>query len=863
MTSDIGYTNACYASDTACTSSDTLYAGQCQSPYTCACSTPTKTEGDNCPSGQSLYAVEGNSTVLTNTPTGTSMLDTAPYNADEWARFLNQKGIKFSGCDTQPVITYTVDVYNAHPNATHTALMLSMARAGGGKYFQASSKDALVKALKEIFSEIMAVNSTFASASLPVNATNRTQNENQVFIGMFRPNPGLEPRWFGNLKRYQVVKLPSGVDYDLGDKNGMLAVNPATGFVTECAQSWWTTDSPIDPSDPSKGYYWANQIVTPSPIGTCANVTGDALFSDSPDGPKVEKGAVAEVLRKGNNPPATDSSPTWAVNRTVYTTMGWNATTLSDISGASLSDAQKKWVKGEDTQDEDIDTNKTEVRASVHGDVVHSRPVPVNYGSQITVYYGSNDGQLRAVDAATGKEHWAFMPFEFAQSSFVDRLRNNTPKIAHPSVDPSLGAVRKTYGWDGGIGLAQNLNNSKVWIYPVQRRGGQFVYGLNVTNPASPSILWKKGCYNGSCTSGFENMGQSWSTPNIAYVAGYATEKVAFFGGGYDSCEDADTATPSCVNPRGANVYAVDAGDGSLLKKFDTERSVAADVALIDVNSDGKADYVYVADTGGNLYRIDLATYDAMAKSYTARAPADWTIRKIATAGGNRKFLFAPALMGLGAMAKVYVAIGSGDREHPLQSNYAYNITNRFYVYLDDLAVVSGSAYDLNNNDGTSGVNVTADPGCGGGDVMPGSNLKSWYMDLNQYGQGEQTVTSALIHAGMVAFSTNRPIPPAQGSCSTPLGEARGYWVSLTKGSGAIGVDGTCGGTRSATFVGGGMPPSPVTGVVPVDGKPVTVVIGTAQRGGSGVSTPITVQKLGAHPDPLRKRVYWRTQGID
>ena len=43
-----------------------------------------------------------------------------------------------------------------------------------------------------------------ASASLPINATNRSQNENQVFIGMFRPDGGGKPRWYGNLKHYTV-----------------------------------------------------------------------------------------------------------------------------------------------------------------------------------------------------------------------------------------------------------------------------------------------------------------------------------------------------------------------------------------------------------------------------------------------------------------------------------------------------------------------------------------------------------------------------------------------------------------------------------------------------------------------------------
>ena len=98
-----------------------------------------------------------------------------------------------------------------------------MARVGGGKYFAARSQQSIVDALEQIVGEVLAVNSTFASTSLPVNATNRSQNENQVFIGMFRPDAHAKPRWFGNLKRYQLVA--SGANIELGDSIGASAVN--------------------------------------------------------------------------------------------------------------------------------------------------------------------------------------------------------------------------------------------------------------------------------------------------------------------------------------------------------------------------------------------------------------------------------------------------------------------------------------------------------------------------------------------------------------------------------------------------------------------------------------------------------------
>ncbi|MDO9602926.1 MAG: PilC/PilY family type IV pilus protein, partial [Rhodocyclaceae bacterium] len=647
-----------------------------------------------------------------------------------------------------------------------------------------------------------------------------------------------------------------------------------TGFVNDCATSWWTTDSPKDPANLSLGYFWQDYGVNPNPASKCASVTGAQIYSDAPDGPTVEKGAIAEVVRKDNNPATTDSNPTWTVNRTFLTTLS-NTSTGAPAAGiasaSALDTTQKNWLAGQDTQNEDADTNLTETRASLHGDVVHSRPLPVNYGDQVVVYYGANDGNFRAVHADTGKELWTLVPYEFAQPGFVERLRTNEPLVSYPNVDMSITPTprSKDYAWDGSIGLLAAYNDShaltKAWIYPTMRRGGKRIYALDVTTPtATPTIKWIVGCNRdgSNCSAGFDDIGQTWSTPNPAPVAGYNTEQVAFFGGGYDTCEDANTVSPACGAAKGRKVYAVDAGSGALLKALDTDRSVPADIALLDIDADGKADYGYAADTGGNLYRIDMVTRVVApdgAVGYTVRAPGAWTIRKIAaTSGGGRKFLFAPALFPIAKDGRVYVAIGSGDREHPLQTHYPFaGVTNRFYVYLDNLAVTSGDAISL---DALS--DVTDDVGCESPLITATSMAKGWFMDLNQYGQGEQTVTSAIIAGGLIAFSTNRPIPPAAGTCGSALGEARGYWVSLLSGSGAINVDGTCGGARSSPFVGGGLPPSPVIGTVPIGGTPRTVVIGAVQKGG-GASTPISPQKITPSISPVRKRVYWKLQGTD
>ena len=390
------------------------------------------------------------------------------------------------------------------------------------------------------------------------------------------------------------------------------------------------------------------------------------------------------------------------------------------------------------------------------------------------------------------------------------------------------------------------------------------IYAFDVSDPDSPTYKWRAGCPNlgndTGCAAGMTATGQTWSTPNVAFVKGYSTTApVVIVGGGYDKCEDADTTSPSCTTPKGNIVYVLDGSNGSVLRSFATERSVAADVALVDVNYDGYVDYAYVADLGGNIYRIEFVGSPVTAAPLAKDA---WSMRVVAyTNGAGRKFHYAPSV--LPSANKVYVALGSGDRERPLQSNYPYTtpVTNRFYVYLDDLTASPASkASAVNLDDLGAMANFSAATSCIDTGVLPTSSKKGWFMDLAS-GTGEQTVTAAAIVGGMVAFSTNRPVPPVDGTCSSTLGEARGYWVNLLNASGTIGASGICGGARSSVFVGGGLPPSPVVTTVLLNGKQLTAVIGAAERAGAASGT-IQAQRIPAPVNLKRHPIYWH-QNVD
>lgn len=632
----------------------------------------------------------------------------------------------------QNVTTYTLDVFNAKQNSTETALFMSMAQQGGGRYFQTKSEAQILDALKKIVSEIQSVNTAFAAASIPLSTTNRSQNLNEVYIGVFRPS--LEPRWFGNLKKFKIAKT-NGV-LDLVDSIGTTALNSQTGFLNDCAVSFWTTDS---------GAWWdqvkigaaslaANSLINPVPKSSCVAMpaANTSPWSDLPDGQSVEKGAVAEVIRRGNNP---TGATTWAVNRTLYTRSG-NSLVALDATNAGSTDLYN-YIRGVDinegTDHVAVAADATAVpvisapyaghaeektlsspisnavRASVHGDVVHSRPLAVNYGTNDTViYYGANDGMWRAVDGLTGKEKWAFIPAEFLDTTKQTRLLQNTPYIAFGAT-PVAGSTPKNYLFDGSAGLFQSAvtvanPTMKVWLYPTERRGGRMVHALDVSTSATPSLKWYHGCPNldndTSCTASFDGIGQTWSVPVVTKIKGYsATRPVVVFGGGYDSCEDVvpNTANPqpwwACASGKGKAVYVVDAEDGTLIKTFTigSMRGVTAGISFVDIDNDGFSDYGYVADLGGALYRLSFINSPVVPD---ALAAANWAIKKVAYTNGSRKFMFAPAVTYGGKVSvsgsdvySVYVAWGSGDRERPLETDYPYasNIVNYAYGYRDTL----------------------------------------------------------------------------------------------------------------------------------------------------------------------------------
>ena len=203
--------------------------------------------------------------------------------ADEYAKFFANSDCNPSIDGVQNISTYTIDVLpgGTGQGPAHTAMLQSMASNGKGKYFaitDTSSTTQLTNALNTIFQEVQAVNSVFASTTLPVSVNVRGTNLNQVYIGVFRPDANKSPRWLGNLKLYKLGVNTSTSTLFLADATGAAAENASTGFISGSATSYWTATST----------YWSFRDPTLNGVGGS---------SDSPDGDLVEKGGAAQRLR--------------------------------------------------------------------------------------------------------------------------------------------------------------------------------------------------------------------------------------------------------------------------------------------------------------------------------------------------------------------------------------------------------------------------------------------------------------------------------------------------------------------------------------------------------------------------------------
>lgn len=653
---------------------------------------------------------------------------------------------------------------------------------GHGSYNKVNNTSELTAALLAMMVNLMSSEDTaFVSPTIPASPENRSYSGSRIYLGFFKPVS--KRPWLGNLKKFGI-----NASNQIVDKSGSAATETDGSFKTT-AQSYW---------------------------------------NDIGDGGTVNKGGVGDVLlarikagtarKLYSNLSTTSNDLTSADNAFNKANV---APELLGLVGTTERDQLVDFLHGFDVYDDNVAEFASGVREWPMADIRHSKPAVVNYRpydlaneascseNKTMIYVGANDGSLHAYSDCDGQEAWAFLPKKVLPNLKEMAVR---PAQINYSVDASPIVMRYDANKDGTIDPASD----KIVLIFGLRRGGNAYYALDVTNPAVPKLLWDFD----ADTSGFSDLGESWSDPQFAKVRiGSASKVLAFFGAGYDINEDgrygttgtfpaattqemgsgnvtsSGTTTPeSRPNPVGRGVYAISVADlsasgapsmtsPSVVWSYTASNnskmqfSFPTDMSLVDSNADGYADKVYAGDTGGQLWRFDIKATDT----------ASWTGDVIFNlpASSGRKFFYKPSVAVEGDISMI--AIGSGDREHPL--NRA--VVDRMYM-IKDKGQVSASGIDEGNL-----MDVTANELQGAGttvarqeEILSSLNASTnygWMVQLSS-NPGEKVLASPLIINKVAYFTTYTPnILVAPDPCIPGnLGVSRLYALNYKTGEATL-----------------------------------------------------------------------------
>lgn len=738
--------------------------------------------------------------------------------ADDLAHSLRLGGWHPS-VDTAQVRTHTIgfDVANAaraagHSAAQATAYLELVARAGGGRHHAVHDRAGLYAAMRAVIEETVIRNAGHVAPTVPVDAFDRMRHLGDLYLTLFRPSAS--QRWRGNLKKYRLDEQGR-----ILGRNGELAVDPADGRFLPGAANLWPVDA--DAADAADALIGGAAGALPPPAQRRiytnlddANAQALADFELTQLMDHADAAALLGYQTAGVEPPPCPAQPAVAdpQNPAVCQLIAW-------MRGADAADRVPEPAGNGDVVEPRNDL----------GDPLHSRPTVVIYDGDsaapsAVVYALTNDGLLHAFDAQSGRERWAFMPW--------DRLPRMLALYRNAAAQP-----RSSLGLDGtlrvlkldhdGDGIVEAAAGDRVILYFGMRRGGQRYYAVDVTavhpgaDPAgdAPELLWIAGPANDAAIPADRRLpliGQTWSRPVITRLRVPGNEgngdRVALFAGGYDPQQDSPDGRPRPYADAaiGTGVYALDALTGQLLWRAGPDAAadlvlpemtaaIPADLATLDLTGDGHVDLAYVGDLHGHVWRVDFDPSAAnIASLATGRVFADLGG---AGAAGARRFFNSPDVSSVtrGGRRWLNVGIGSGNRELPVSDGctprnvaayYAgdadacVETDDRYYVLRDHQplrtsarlgpaapAITEADLVDVTPVNGAAAAAV-ADDGAG------------WMLRLDS-APGEKVISSSRTFDHTVLVPTFVPLPRDQSAgdtCSLAVGYNHLYQLRLLDG---------------------------------------------------------------------------------
>jgi len=791
--------------------------------------------------------------------------DEPAYYLDDIAKYMYDHDFRPDLNGDQTVDTYTVGF--ATDSATDDYLERT-ATLGNGNFYKVQDGDELTNALIAALNNIIEKSVSFTAATVPAA---RTEDGADFYQSYFFPR-AKNAFWEGHIRAWKI-----DADGNIEDKNGACALDDPD--VGECnsgpfkpgAEFFWDAADQVPASD-SRNLYVSNTGVTSGllpPAFTQANISAADLFvqpftaapDHAPNSPlylvngstaTTEEGLADEIVAAtrgcffGTGVNANVATPSACANRPAR---------LADVFHSGPVVVRRPHRRSPD--------------ASYHAYKTH-------YDTRKRVLYaGTNGGFLEALhtgswvvpvppppappyyDEGTGIELFGFMPWE-ARS----RIRNL----------PIDEATDRNHYVDG------QLNSSDVWIHPTPstatkaangsewrtyllgglREGGHHYFALDVTNPDGiappggggalpyPGYAWE--FPNEADAAGdLAFMGESWAQPIITKVrlkdpldASKVVERwVAIVTAGYDPTSDPNpeivtgiVSSYDATSTLGRGVYIIDLKTGGVLaeKKFgslvDNQASMlfstVGSASVLDLNSDGFADTIYIVSMGGQVYKWSIAHLgeDRINDGSGLRTQPNWPYKLFfeaapVTIGAEtyyKNFMFPPAAAY--TSGKLYLAFGSGERRNlpfagdPDASETGEN--NRFYVMVDsDPFEMAGPALaTITEADLTD---------FSGSDSAASFNNKGFFFSV---ADGEKFVTNVEIFSGNVIAASFTP--NSNPNPCVAKGDGTLYVFDIATGEGHF-EDGSSNPERSLSL-GPGLPTDPKISIG-VGGKKNKVVV--------------------------------------
>ena len=883
-----------------------------------------------------IQTMKGGGSCLSNNSTFKPTGDSAhTYSSDEQcsvdlAKFLKENDQSTASVGTgldgnQTVKTYTIgfNLGTSSGALANTQFLKDIANVGEGQYFDATTAGSLVDVFNTILTDVKSDPSSFSAPSIAVNTFNRLFSRDDIYFGLF--TPAFETRWEGNLKKYNVCtdEDPDGVTSS-GDECTLGTVLDASLAAAVVDDTTAIDDGEFKTTAISE---WTNADV--SPDGRAVNIGGAGgeitdyttrvMYTDINNSGTPAAGTL--LSSAGFKITATN----WTGSNTSMTKVRDTVCPGTDTPPDTACVDLMNWMIGKDVDDEDGDGSSTDTRF-FFSDILHSSPNVMTYGYDTTndkfidkIVVGSNAGGLHFVNGDSGIEEWSFMPNSLLAKQ--DSLKTNL-KTGHTYGLDATPILRvQDADQDGTI-----ESGDKVHVYISQRRGGSSIYALDITatptdatstNSITPKFLWRidavdntsGSSFPGSATGNFERMGQSWSDVSIADIKTSSGSKtVLIFTGGYDTDLDGfdgsgnkkfglEAGTPN----QGNAIYIVDADTGRLIFWIGhaanaglgiassgadilvpgMHYSIASDVTVFDTDGNGFDDRLYVGDTAGKVWRVDLgedidtaiAASDPEGSTVVGQF-ADLSASSSGTSLSNeRRIFYNPSVVQVrdtdysnAANGEYdYVVVSTGNRANPL----SLTTSDRLYALRDSQI---GKMTDANDDniaddypsqiDGTSNSNVPIDnddmvsisltTGLTGS--VSEKNAEAWYLDFDSTGikvdgtagntDGEKGLAAPRVLFGAILFSTYVPedsnqIITGADACEAQVGDGRAFNLGILDGKATLNWDGDSS-TNSIsdavmTLGAGGIPPE----VVPVyTTEGVTYLFGKESPGGGSDNDP-------------------------